>query len=42
MRLIYSAGMQMQIVNSSMENIESILNDKDPKKAFDMLKYNKD
>ncbi len=42
MTTIYRAGMQMQIVNSCLERIESILDDKDPKKALEKLRFSKD
>ena len=37
---IFKAGMQIQIVNTSMETMESYLGDPDPRKALETLSLN--
>ena len=38
---IFKAGMLIQVINTSMENMEVYLSDKDDKKALEMLRLNK-
>ncbi len=38
---IFKAGMQIQVINASMENMETYMSNNDEKKALEMLRLNK-
>lgn len=38
---IFKAGMQIQVVNASMENMESYLSESDEKNAIERVRLNK-